>query len=95
MTAQHRAPGIGMDVSEATQRVVQGIDAVPRAMLWGFSQIVPDFRAFNAASGFVENGFDVPFAETLIPAFLICLGFLIPCVLIAGALLKFRELESK
>ena len=95
MTAQHRAPGVGMDVSETTQRVVQGIDAVPRAMLWGFSQIVPDFSAFNSASGFVENGFDVPFAETVIPAFLICLGFLIPCVLIAGALLKFRELESK
>jgi hypothetical protein len=43
----------------------------------------------------VENGFDVPFRDTVVPAFLICLGFLIPCVLIAGALLKFRELESK
>ena len=95
MTAQHRNPQVGMDVSETTQRVVQGIDAVPRAILWGFSQIVPDFSVFNSASGFVENGFDVPFAETVVPAFLICLGFLIPCVLIAGALLKFRELESK
>ena len=95
MTAQHRNPQIGMDVSETTQRVVQGIDAVPRAILWGFSQIVPDFSIFNSAAGFVENGFDVPFAETVVPAFLICLGFLIPCVLIAGALLKFRELESK
>ena len=95
MTAQHRNPQVGMDVSETTQRVVQGIDAVPRAVLWGFSQIVPDFSVFNSAAGFVENGFDVPFAETVVPAFLICLGFLIPCVLIAGALLKFRELESK
>ena len=95
MTAQHRNPQVGMDVSETTQRVVAGIDAVPRAILWGFSQIVPDFSVFNSAAGFVENGFDVPFAETVVPAFLICLGFLIPCVLIAGALLKFRELESK
>ena len=95
MGAQHRGPSVGMDVSEATQRVVDGIDSVPRALLWCFSQIVPDFSAFNSASGFVENGFDVPFAETVVPAFLICLGFLIPCVLIAGALLKFRELESK
>ena len=95
MTAQHRNPQVGMDVSETTQRVVQGIDAVPRAALWGFSNIVPDFRVFNSASGFVENGFDVPFFETVVPAFLICLGFLIPCVLLAGALLKFRELESK
>ena len=95
MTAQHRNPTVGMDVSETTQRVVQGIDAVPRAALWGFSQIVPDFSVFNAPAGFVENGFDVPFAQTVVPAFLICLGFLFPCVLIAGALLKFRELESK
>ncbi|MCX7386470.1 MAG: hypothetical protein NTX48_07360 [Planctomycetales bacterium] len=95
MTAQHRNPQVGMDVSEATQRVVQGIDAVPRAMLWGFSEIVPDFSVFNSAAGFVENGFDVPFFETVVPAFLIFLGFLIPCVLIASALLKFRELESK
>lgn len=95
MSAQHRGASVGMDVSETTQRVVEGIDSVPRALLWGFSQIVPDFSAFNSASGFVENGFDVPFAETVVPAFLICVGFLIPCVLIAGALLKFRELESK
>ncbi|MDA1230020.1 MAG: hypothetical protein O2856_04535, partial [Planctomycetota bacterium] len=95
MTAQHRNPQVGMDVSETTQRVVQGMDAVPRAALWGFSQIVPDFSVFNAPAGFVENGFDVPFMQTVLPAFLICLGFLFPCVLIAGALLKFRELESK
>ncbi|HQX54170.1 MAG TPA: hypothetical protein PLR25_29925, partial [Planctomycetaceae bacterium] len=95
MTAQHRNPQVGMDVSETTQRVVQGIDAVPRAALWVFSNIVPNFSVFNSASGFVENGFDVPFGETVVPAFLICLGFLIPCVLLAGALLKFRELESK
>jgi len=95
MSAQHRGPSVGMDVSETTQRVVAGIDSVPRALLWGFSQIVPDFSAFNSASAFVENGFDVPFMETVVPAFLICIGFLIPCVLIAGALLKFRELESK
>ncbi|MCA9012283.1 MAG: hypothetical protein KDB01_21175 [Planctomycetaceae bacterium] len=95
MGAQHRGPSVGMDVSETTQRVVEGIDSIPRGLLWAFSQIVPDFTAFNAASGFVENGFDVPFAETVVPASMICLGFLIPCVLIAGALLKFRELESK
>ncbi len=95
MTAQHRNPQVGMDVSETTQRVVQGIDAVPRAALWVFSNIVPNFSVFNSASGFVENGFDVPFGETVAPGFLICLGFLIPCALLAGALLKFRELESK
>jgi hypothetical protein len=50
---------------------------------------------FNRGAAFVENGFDVPFQECVVPAFAIFVGFLIPCVLLAGAMLKFRELEAK
>ncbi len=60
-----------------------------------FSNIVPDFQAFNNAAAFVENGFDVPFRECVLPAIAIFVGFLIPCILLAGAMLKFRELEAK
>jgi hypothetical protein len=31
----------------------------------------------------------------LLPSVVVFFGFLIPCILIAGALLKFRELEAK
>ena len=64
-------------------------------MLRVFSNIVPDFSVFNRGAAFVENGFDVPFNDCVVPAFAIFIGFLVPCVLIAGAMLKFRELEAK
>ncbi len=60
-----------------------------------FSNIVPDFTIFNRAAAFVENRFDVPLGDVVLPAVVVFIGFLIPCILIAGALLKFRELESK
>lgn len=95
LIAQHRNPQVGMDVNEMTQKVVAGADKGLEGILWVFSQIVPDFSIFNSGAAFVENGFDVPFNEAVLPAILIFLGFLIPCLLIAGALLKFRELEAK
>lgn len=95
LIAQHRNPQVGMDVSETTQRVVKAADQGLEGVLWGFSKIVPDFSAFNRGAAFVENGFDVPFQESVLPAIAVFFGFLIPCILLAGALLKFRELEAK
>ena len=84
-----------MDVSETAMNVVrvadQGLDGVLRV----FSMIVPDFAVFGRASMYVENRFDVPFRDVLLPSVVVFFGFLIPCILIAGALLKFRELEAK
>ena len=95
LIAQHRNPQVGMDVSATTQAVLKGADKGLEGILWGFSNIVPDFSVFNRGAAFVENGFDVPFQECVVPAFAIFVGFLIPCVLLAGAMLKFRELEAK
>lgn len=95
LIAQHRNPQVGMDVSATTQAVLKGADKGLEGFIWGFSKIVPDFSLFNRGASFVENGFDVPFRECVVPAIAIFIGFLIPCVLIAGALLKFRELEAK
>ena len=95
LIAQHRNPEVGMDVSETAMNVVrvadQGLDGVLRV----FSMIVPDFAVFSRASMYVENRFDVPFRDVLLPSVVVFFGFLIPCILIAGALLKFRELEAK
>jgi hypothetical protein len=95
LIAQHRNPQVGMDVSATTQAVLKGADKSLEGVLWGFSNIVPDFSVFNRGATFVEKGFDVPFQECVVPAIAIFVGFMIPCVLIAGAMLKFRELEAK
>lgn len=95
LIAQHRNPQVGMDTSSATQSVINAVDQGLLGVLRVFSSIVPDFNAFNGASAFVENGFDVPFRESVLPAIAIFVGFLIPCILLAGAMLKFRELEAK
>jgi hypothetical protein len=95
LIAQHRNPQVGMDVSATTQAVLKGADKGLESILRGFSNIVPDFSVFNRGAAFVENGFDVPFQECVVPAVAIFVGFLIPCILLAGAMLKFRELEAK
>jgi hypothetical protein len=95
LIAQHRNPEVGMDVSETAQNVVRAADKSLEGVLWVFSNIVPDFTIFNRAAAFVENRFDVPLGDVVLPAVVVFIGFLIPCILIAGALLKFRELESK
>lgn len=95
LIAQHRNPQVGMDISEATSAVIRGADKGLEGILRLFSSIVPDFSVFNRGAVFVENGFDVPFRECVLPALAIFFGFLVPCILIAGALLKFRELEAK
>ncbi len=95
LIAQHRNPQVGMDVSSTTSAVLKGADKGLEGVLRVFSNIVPDFSVFNRGSSFVENGFDVPFNDCVVPAVAIFAGFLIPCVLMAGAMLKFRELEAK
>ena len=95
LIAQHRNPQVGMDVSEATMSAVRAADGALEGVLWVFNALVPDFTTFSRASAFVENRFDVPFYDVVIPAVMAFLGFMVPCVLIAGALLKFRELEAK
>jgi hypothetical protein len=95
LIAQHRNPQVGMDVSSTTSAVLKGADKGLEGVLRVFSNIVPDFSVFNRGASFVENGFDVPFNDCVVPAIAIFAGFLVPCVLIAGAMLKFRELEAK
>ena len=95
LLAQHRNPEVGMDVSSTTMKVVETADNSLEVVLWVFSRIVPDFAVFNKPAAFVENRFDVPFLDVVAPSLTVLVGFLIPCVLVAGALLKFRELEAK
>ena len=92
---QHRNPSVGMNSSEATQNLVRGVDSAFTGLLAGVSKIIPDFSVFSSAGAYVEKGFDVPMDSSVWPALALFISFLIPCVLLAGACLKFRELESK
>lgn len=95
LIVQHRNPSTGMDATEGTQQLVQTFDAGTTFFLRIMSGIIPDFGVFSGASAYVENGFDVPWASSVLPALATFFGFLIPCVLIGAACLKFRELEAK
>ncbi|MEZ6042544.1 MAG: hypothetical protein R3C20_18750 [Planctomycetaceae bacterium] len=95
LIVQHRNPSVGMNASQATQNFVRGVDSVSTGLLSGASSIIPDFSVFGTAAQHVEKGFDVPLNVSVWPSLAIFFAFLIPCVLLAGAFLKFRELESK
>ena len=92
---QQRAPTVGVDAPQGTQDVIDSVDKVSTALLQGANQVIPDFGMFSKSAAYVENGFDVPWNTSMLPAILTFVGFLIPCVLLAAAFLKFRELESK
>ena len=92
---QHRNPSVGIDANEGTQAMVKGFDWGITGFLKVASSIIPDFSTFSEASAYIENGFDVPWSTSVLPAIMTFIGFLIPCVIIGAACLKFRELEAK
>ena len=92
---QHRNPMTGIDASESTKSIVGTIDGAIIEFLRVMSTVIPDFSVFSSGSAYIENGFDVPWNSSVLPSLATFFGFLIPCVLIGSALLKFRELEAK
>jgi len=95
MIFQHRNPSSGINANTSTQAVVERVDNAAGTMLSGASNIIPDFSTFSEASSYIGNGFDVPWATSILPAIMTFIGFFVPCVLIGAACLKFRELEAK
>lgn len=95
LMVQHRNPSSGADISESRQRMVEAVDGSLTTFLGGISNIVPDFSVFSESATYIENGFDVPWASSVLPSLATFFGFLLPCILIGAACLKFRELEAK
>lgn len=95
MIVQHRSPSTGIDTSERSMQMIQAADKVNLGLLHAASNIIPDFSNFTSAAIYIENGFDVPWASSVLPAIATFVGFLVPCVIISAACLKFRELEAK
>lgn len=92
---QHRNPNTGMDASDATREAIENVDNVLKMALAAVNRIIPDFSTFSDAAAYIENGFDVPWNSSVLPSIMTFVGFLIPCILIGAACLKFRELEAK
>ncbi|MCA9049463.1 MAG: ABC transporter permease, partial [Planctomycetaceae bacterium] len=92
---QHRNPNVGIDANEQTQQLVRSLDSGSIGVLKVASNVIPDFSVFSNAAAYIENGFDVPWSSSVLPSIALFFGFLIPCVLIGSACLKFRELEAK
>ncbi|MBM81054.1 MAG: hypothetical protein CMJ78_10730 [Planctomycetaceae bacterium] len=63
-------------------------------ILWIVQNIVPDFSHFRM-SPYVAEGFDVPWDSSLLPALIVTVAYMIPCLLIGYYSLCLRELESK
>lgn len=95
MIVQHRNPSSGVDTSETSLKIIEAADQVNFGLLRAASNIIPDFSNFSSAATYIENGFDVPWDSSVLPAIATFLGFFLPCVIIGAACLKFRELEAK
>ena len=89
----HLGPTVDLPANPAF-KVIQYIDAAPTNFLWLCKQIIPRLQSFNMTD-FVANGFDVPFAESILPSLLVTSAFVIPCVMLGYFALRIRELESK
>lgn len=58
------------------------------------SSVIPNFKTFDM-SGYVIEGFDVPFMSAVLPSLATTIGFFIPCVILGYYSLRLRELEAK
>ncbi len=95
LIVQQRNPGVGVNVSANAGNIIESADKLTSGLLHGASQVVPNFSLFSQSASYIENGFDVPWSTLMVPVILTFVGFLIPCVLLGAAFLKFRELEAK
>ncbi|QDT64559.1 ABC transporter permease [Calycomorphotria hydatis] len=74
--------------------VMKTVDGGFFASLWLARSIIPDFSVYDLVQ-YPAYGFDIDWANALLPAIMTTIGFLIPCLIIGHITLRFRELESK
>jgi hypothetical protein len=90
---QHKNPQIELNETVGTE-AAQFVDPVFNQLLSVVLHSIPDFRPFQLGV-YPANGFDVPFAAGLLPAIVVVVAFLLPCLLIGYFSLSLRELEAK
>lgn len=73
---------------------IKTVDGALVNCLWLVQHIIPDLSTFKMAP-YVASGFDIPWNGSMLPAIVITLGYVIPCLLIGYFSLSLRELEAK
>ncbi len=94
MGKQHNQQ-VELGVAPWVERFIEIFDGAFFEFLSLVRNLIPNLEPFQQASGYIENGFDVPFNECVLPSLMTLLGFVIPCVMIGLLSLRFRELEAK
>lgn len=88
---------LNMDVSMDAgplEPVIKFVDGFALKFLELTRNIIPNFGQFRM-SEFTANGFDVPWAASMLPGLAITLAYIIPCILLGYFSLKLREMEAK
>lgn len=89
----HITPTVDLDPGLAA-RVINTIDSIELSGLWAVQHLFPNFATFDTIE-YVANGFDVPWAEALLPSIAVTVGFCVPWIVVGYYSLKLRELEAK
>jgi hypothetical protein len=89
----HITPTVELDPS-LTARFIAAFDRIELSGLWAVQHLFPDFRTFDTIE-YVANGFDVPWAEAMLPSIAVTLGYCVPWIVVGYFSLKLRELEAK
>ncbi|HLJ10435.1 MAG TPA: hypothetical protein VKU82_04565 [Planctomycetaceae bacterium] len=89
----HLNPMVEID-NKLVGRVVSTLDNIELNALWAVQHMFPDFASFDTTE-YVANGFDVPWAEALLPSLAITVGYCLPWILVGYFSLRLRELEAK
>lgn len=75
-------------------RMIKTIDLGIFRVLELLQGVLPNLNGFDTQA-YVANGFDVPFANAVLPSILTLIGYLIPCYILGYFALRVRELEAK
>ena len=94
MGKQHNQQ-VELGVAPWVERFIEIFDGAFFEFLSLVRNLIPNLEPFQQASGYIENGFDVPFNECFLPSLMTLIGFVVPCVMIGLLSLRFRELEAK
>lgn len=86
---------VELGVAPWLQKLIEIFDGGFFEFLSLVKNLIPNLEPFQQASGYIENGFDVPFTDCVLPSLMTLIGFVIPCVMIGLLSLRFRELEAK
>ena len=92
-TLTHMTPGIPFE-DKLGFRIINFLDSVVLAVMWAVSKLFPDLESFDTTE-YTANGFDVPWAEALLPSFATTFAYCLPWLLLGYLSLRVRELEAK